>query len=78
MPDFRRAFVPGGSFFFTLVTNRPLFEGTTGQPGDDGGFRQASSALTPAMLGAMNALGASDPLTADEERERLRAGWDAN
>ena len=55
----------------------PLFEGTTGQPSDDVGFRQASSALTPAMLGAMDALGASDPLTADEERERLRAGWDA-
>jgi putative transposase len=27
MPDYRRAFVPGGTFFFTLVTNlrRPIF-----------------------------------------------------
>jgi len=42
-----------------------------------GGFRQASSALSPAMLSAMTALGASEALTPDEERQRLGSGWDA-
>lgn len=46
------------------------------EPGTDG-FRQASSALSPAMLSAIDALGASDPLTIDEERQRLASGWDA-
>jgi hypothetical protein len=46
------------------------------EPGSDG-FRQASSALSPAMLSAIDALGAGDPLTADEERQRLASGWDA-
>ena len=33
MPNYRRAYVPGGSFFFTLVTNRraPLFSQTRGR-----------------------------------------------
>jgi putative transposase len=33
MPDYRRAYVPGGSFFFTLVTNRrlPLFSQARGR-----------------------------------------------
>ncbi len=33
MPDYRRAFVPGGTFFFTLVTNRraKLFAGELGR-----------------------------------------------
>jgi hypothetical protein len=39
------------------------------------GFRQASSALSPALLGAMAALGASDPLTPEEEAQRRTAGW---
>jgi hypothetical protein len=43
--------------------------------GDD--FRQAGSALSPAMLGAITALGAGEPLTADEERQRLASGWDS-
>lgn len=42
-----------------------------------GGFRQASSTLSPAMLSAMTALGASDALTPDEEQQRLGSGWDA-
>jgi hypothetical protein len=55
----------------------PLFEAKTEPRSDDGDFRQASSGLTPAMLSEMNTLGASEPLTADEEQQRLRAGWDA-
>jgi hypothetical protein len=53
-----------------------LLDGAAAQPGTDG-FRQAGSALSPAVLGAIAALGAGDPLTADEERQRLAAGWDA-
>ena len=53
-----------------------LLDAAGAQPDAPGGFRQASSALSPAMLGAINALGAGDPLTADEERQRLAAGWD--
>ena len=53
-----------------------LLEGTAAQPGAPGGFRQASSALSPAMLGAINTLGAGDPLTAEEEKQRLGSGWD--
>jgi len=44
---------------------------------DTGDFRQASSALSPTMLSAMTALGAGEPLTLDEERQRIGAGWDA-
>jgi hypothetical protein len=44
---------------------------------EPGGFRQASSALTPAILSAMTTLGASEALTPDEERQRLGSGWDA-
>ncbi len=54
-----------------------LLEGAAAQPAGPGGFRQASSALSPAMLGAIDALGAGDPLTADQERQRLGSGWDA-
>lgn len=46
-------------------------------PAPTGDFRQASSALSPAMLGAISALGASDLLTPDEERQQLASGWDA-
>ncbi len=33
MPNYRRAYVPGGSFFFTLVTDRraPLFADEPGR-----------------------------------------------
>jgi len=41
------------------------------------GFRQASSALSPAMVSAIESLGAGEPLTADEERQQLESGWDA-
>jgi hypothetical protein len=44
---------------------------------ETGVFRQASSALSPAMLSAMTTLGASEALTPDEERQRLSSGWDA-
>ena len=47
------------------------------EPGTDG-FRQASSALSPAMLSAINALGAGEPLTADQERRQLESGWGAS
>jgi hypothetical protein len=52
-----------------------LLDRAGAQPGGD--FRQASSALSPAMLGAIDALGADDPLTVDEERQRLASGWDS-
>lgn len=44
---------------------------------EPGGFRQASSALSPAILSAMTALGASEAMTLDEERQRRDSGWDA-
>jgi hypothetical protein len=44
------------------------------EPGTDG-FRQASSALSPAMLSAIGALDAGEPLTEEEERQRLASGW---
>ena len=44
---------------------------------EPGGFRQASSALSPAILSAMTTLGASEAMTLDEERQRLNSGWDA-
>jgi hypothetical protein len=53
-----------------------LLDAAAGPPGSTDGFRQASSALSPAMLGAIAALGAGDPLTADEERQRLESGWE--
>ncbi len=53
-----------------------LLDGAAAPPGAPGGFRQASSALSPAMLGAINALGAGDPLTAEEEKQRVGSGWD--
>ncbi len=54
-----------------------VLERAGARPVEPGGFRQASSALSPAMLGAINALGGGDPLTAEEERQRLGSGWDA-
>ena len=55
-----------------------LLDGAASQPSAAGGFRQASSALSPAMLGAVTALGAGDPLTAEEEKQRVGSGWDAS
>jgi hypothetical protein len=52
-----------------------LLDGTASMPGSDE-FRQASSALTPAILGAIEARGAGEPLTADEEQQRISAGWE--
>lgn len=43
---------------------------------ETGGFRQASSALSPAILSAMTTLGASEALTPEEERQHLGSGWD--
>jgi len=54
-----------------------LLDGAAAKPGAPGGFRQASSALSPAMLGAVAALGAGDPLTTEEEKQRLQSNWDA-
>ncbi len=54
-----------------------LLDGTAAQPAAPGSFRQAASALSPAMVGAIDALGAGDPLTAEQERQRLGSGWDA-
>jgi len=47
------------------------------EPAARDGFRQASSELSPAMLSAITALGASEPLTTEEERRQLGSGWDA-
>jgi hypothetical protein len=54
-----------------------LLDGAAAQLAATDRFRQASSALTPAMLGALTALGAREPLTAEQERQRLGSGWDA-
>jgi len=51
-----------------------LLDGAAAPTGD---FRQASSAISPAMLSAMTRLGAGEALTPDEERQRLGAGWDS-
>jgi hypothetical protein len=53
-----------------------LLDAAATQPTPTDNFRQASSALTPAMLGAIAALGAGDPLTTDEERQRLESRWE--
>jgi hypothetical protein len=52
-----------------------LLDAAASQPGTDD-FRQASSALSPAILDAMMALGAGEPLTTDEEQQQVRSGWD--
>jgi hypothetical protein len=51
-----------------------LEDGGTG-PADAMDFRQAASALSPAMLGAIGALGAGDVLTAEQEQAQLQSGW---
>jgi hypothetical protein len=51
-----------------------LLDGTV-EPGTDR-FRPASSALSPAMLSAIDALGAGQPLTEGEERQQVVSGWD--
>lgn len=53
-----------------------LLDAAASQPGADE-FRQASSALSPAILGAVAALGAGEPLTPDEERALVRSDWEA-
>jgi hypothetical protein len=53
-----------------------LLDAAAAEPGTDD-FRQASSALTPAILAAIEARGVGEPLTADEEQQRIRTGWDA-
>ena len=52
-----------------------LLEDSSVGPADSGDFRQAASALSPAMLGAIGALGAGDVLTPEQEQAQLRAGW---
>lgn len=46
-------------------------------PGAPGDYRQAGSALSPALLGAITALGAGDVLSSEQERQQLRSGWEA-
>jgi len=41
-----------------------------------GDYRQAASSVSPAMVAAIGALGGSDALTAEQEQQQLRAGWD--
>ena len=52
-----------------------LLEDSGAGPADAGDFRQAASVLSPAMLGAIGALGAGDALTPEQEQAQLRAGW---
>ena len=54
-----------------------LLDRAAAQPAATDDFRQASSGLSPAMLGAVTALGAGNSLTAEEERQRLASSWDA-
>lgn len=54
-----------------------VLDGAVAKAGETGDFRQASSALSPAMLGALTALGAGDPLTTEQEQQRIGSGWDA-
>jgi len=41
------------------------------------GYRQAGSSLSPAMLGAIGALGAGEALTREQEQQQVRAGWES-
>jgi hypothetical protein len=54
-----------------------LLDGAAAQPGTDD-FRPASSALSPAVLDAITALGAGEPLTTDEEQQQVRSGWNVS
>ncbi|HEY0302820.1 MAG TPA: hypothetical protein VGC36_15850, partial [Rhizomicrobium sp.] len=54
-----------------------LLDGGGTNPAQPGDYRQAGSALSPALLGAIDALGASDPLTPEQEQQQLRTGWEA-
>jgi hypothetical protein len=53
-----------------------LLDAAASQPGTDD-FRQASSALSPAILSAITSLGAGEPLTPDEERALVGSDWQA-
>lgn len=50
--------------------------GAPGEPGPT--YRQAASALSPAMLAAISGLGAAEPLSQAEERQGLESGWKAS
>jgi hypothetical protein len=41
-----------------------------------GNYRQAGSTLPSALLGAIDALGAGEPLTPEQEQQQVRAGWE--
>jgi anti-sigma factor RsiW len=47
----------------------------SGSPARPGEFRQAGSSVSPALLGAIEALGAGEALTVEQEQEQVRAGW---
>jgi hypothetical protein len=51
-----------------------LLDGSSLAAGTD--YRQAASSLSPAMVNAITALGGGDALSAEEEQQQLRAGWD--
>lgn len=59
-----------GRWSVQLLDSSPA--ATTAAPGD---YRQASSPLSPAMLGAITALGGGEALTSEQEQQQLRAGW---
>jgi hypothetical protein len=48
--------------------------GTPAQPGE---YRQAGSTISPALLGAIDALGTGEALTPEQEAQQVRAGWNA-
>jgi hypothetical protein len=45
-------------------------------PARPGDYRQAGTALPPALLGAIAAMGAGEALTPEQEQQQLRAGWE--
>lgn len=53
-----------------------LLDGS-GTPAQPGAYRQAGSSLSPALLGAIDALGAGEALTPEQEQQQVRGGWDA-
>lgn len=57
-----------GRWVVQLLDGSPLAAGTD--------YRQAASSLSPAMVNAITALGGGDALSAEEEQQQLRAGWD--
>lgn len=55
----------------------PLLEGSGTAPVQGGDYRPAGSALSPALLATIDALGAGEALTPEQEQQQVRTGWNA-